>query len=250
MAFTKETFQLLEKLHQDPQYAVYKREEKEFKRWLEKPFEKLLLHDVNRQLPEEIRKAMILEYRVFGRIMKNDHGKAGACDYFWGAFYPNFLSSKTDDVQLLTFINHKYIEFGFFFGWHCPLERKEEYLRHLRRLCNSPSDYERAIEFISEALPEESVRFREDDYEIQNEVVTDNEFSWRGYFEVVKDESADRIPLYSPMVVYPSETVLRMTTQELAKEIAATFTAIFPLVILAISNDPIPTLREYIEARK
>ena len=248
MAFTNRTFELLAELENDGKYSFYQENRADFQKHLVSPFHELILEGIVPQLVDEIADSMKTQSRIFGQINKNDFGKGGANPFYWAAFYPNRSENKQQDVQLLTFINHKYIEFGFFFGRQCPIEKCQQFSTNIRQLCNSKPDYESAIEFLSECFPEDTLLVRGPDYDINGEEIIGHVFTWRDYFDLAKDEPAENIPTYSPMLVHSRETVLSMTDQELAAEISATFAGIFPLVILATYSDPLPALRSYIES--
>ena len=247
MAFTNRTFELLSQLEDSGKYSFYQENEDEFKEHLVLPFRELILEGVIPNLPDEIADVLETQTRIFGQINKNDFGRGGANAFYWAALSPNRSKNKQQDVQLLTFINHKYIEFGFFFGHHCPLERRENYLNNTRQLRQSKSDYQKTLKFLSEQFSENSLLFRDTDYAIEGEEVVGDVFTGRDYFELIRDASAENISDYSPMVVYSRETVFRLSAQELAAEISVTFQGLFPLVILAIHSEPLPALRSYLE---
>ena len=242
MAFTNRTFELLSQLEQNGKYSFYQENKDEFRKYLVQPFRELIVEGVLPQLPDEIVNSLETQKRLFGQINKNDFGRGGANPFYWAAFYPKRSKNKQQDVQLLTFINHKYIEFGCFFGHQCSLERQVKYVDNVRHLRQSKSDYDRVIDFLCEQFPEDTLLFRDSDYEIAGEGVRGDVFAWRDYFSI------EDIAACNPMVVYSREAVLSITMQELADRISATFAGLFPLVILAIHSNPLPILRSYIEA--
>ncbi len=244
MAFTNRTFELLSQLEDSGKYSFYQENEDEFKQQLVMPFRELMLEEVIPNLPDEILDTMETQKRIFGQMNKNDFGRGGANPFYWAALSPDRSKNKQQDVQLLTFINHKYIEFGYFFGHQCPLERQVKYADNIRHLCQSKSDYEKVIDFLSEQFPVDTLCFRDSDYEIEGEGVKSYVFTWHDYF------LTENIAAHNPMVVYSKATVLGMTIQELAAEISATFAGLFPFIILAIYRNPLPILRSYIESRE
>src|SRR5207249_1604245 len=48
-------------------------------------------------------------------IPKNDYGKGGAWDFYWGALYPKG-GKRIAAPQLFVWINHAVLEFGFYVG--------------------------------------------------------------------------------------------------------------------------------------
>lgn len=250
MAFTNRTFELLAELEDDGKYSFYQENRADFQTHLVSPFHELILEGVVSQLPDEISESLETQEKIFGKINKNDFGRGGANPFYWAAFYPKRSKNKQQDVQLLTFINHKYIEFGFFFGRQCSIEKCQQFSANIRQLCDSKPDYESAIEFLSECFPEDTLLVRRPDYDINGEEIIGIVFTWCDYFDLAKNEPAENIPEYSPMLVHSRETILGMTNQDLAKEISDTFAGLLPLVILAIEDDPLPILHSYIESWK
>ena len=112
--FRATTFELLTELHRNPTSAFYASHKDELQRLVEDPLEDLL-RSVARQLPDSISQLMETEKKIFARILKNDYGRGGAWDFYWGAFYPKG-GKRTEDAQLFLWINHERVRFGFYIG--------------------------------------------------------------------------------------------------------------------------------------
>jgi 5-methylcytosine-specific restriction enzyme B len=100
----------------------YQAHKAEFKEYLEEPFWQLF-HQVAAQLPAPIIEAMETQSKIFARIMKNDWGKSGTWDFYWGAFYPKG-EKRISDAQLLLRTNRERLEFGFYIGEHGSNQRE------------------------------------------------------------------------------------------------------------------------------
>lgn len=110
--FTEKAFELLDQLHKNPTRIFYQEHSEEFKESLEAPFQNLL-HKVATLLPLSITQGIETEKGIFSRIPKNDFGKGGTWDFYWGAFYPKG-GKRISDAQLFMWINRDRLEFGFY----------------------------------------------------------------------------------------------------------------------------------------
>ena len=108
--WTSEAFTLLEQLHLNPTAEFYSTHAEEFKQRLEKPFRQLL-GAVGQRLRPEITELMETEKRIFSRIVKNDWGRGGAWDFYWGAFYPEG-GKRIESAQLFLGMNKDCLESG------------------------------------------------------------------------------------------------------------------------------------------
>jgi hypothetical protein len=127
--FSAMTFELLAELHQNPTAAFYQAHREEFKQYLEEPFQQLLRRVADR-LPTPITETMETQSKIFARIVKNDWGKGGAWDFYWGAFYPK-RGKRIADAQLFLWINREYLEFGFYVGEYATNQR-ERFIRNCK----------------------------------------------------------------------------------------------------------------------
>lgn len=116
--FSEVTFQLLQQLHENPTKIFYSENAAAFNTHLREPM-KQLFATIASEMPPEFRKHMETENRLFSRIPKNDWGKGGAWDYFWGAFYPKGENRLTSE-QLYVFADRHGIRYGLSRGVHSP----------------------------------------------------------------------------------------------------------------------------------
>ncbi len=232
--FDEQTFALLAALHATPQRAFYLEHKDEFKEQLEEPFRRLA-HDVAQRLPAAITEIMETERGVFGRILKNDYGQGGAWDYCWGAFYPKG-GKRTADPQLSLWINYERFECGFYIG-----EYGKDYRQRFQQRCQT--HYEELAELLKENLDHEGLFFgRHEDIVIVPDGTISSKLglTWTDWLRDPESGSFDA------SIVLPRGKVLQYTAEELATEIAQTFVQLFPLILLALKDDPIPVISKYL----
>ncbi len=232
--FTPKTFELLEGLHNDPTTDYYMAHREGFETHLMEPF-KRLFHDVADSLPRAIAEVMEVERRLFSRIPKNDFGRGGAWDHYWGAFYPEG-SQRTDDAQLLLWINYERLSFGFYIADHAS-DRRQHFLEQ----CHD--NYEELERVLHDALSSDDFVFAphkdvalEPDGTVQSEV----DLTWEEWLQ-----HPDRAN-FAVSVVLSREEVLDCSEDELSARIAETYERLFPLILLSTEDDPLPAIVEYL----
>ncbi len=225
--FSPETFILLAELHQNPSKEIYLDKKEAFKTHVEEPLQQLF-QAVAGRLPPPIIAAMETEKKIFGRILKNDYGQGGAWDFYWGAFYRRG-GKRTEDAQLLIWINSQGLEYGFYIGVYGSDERKR-FLRNVNREAQAVRPLLR-----SDLSDPTIVYGSREDYEagvpspaFETWLDSSGETDIRATFILGKDE------------------VLRLSLDTLAEKIAADFARLFPLVLLAIKDDPLPAISHYL----
>jgi 5-methylcytosine-specific restriction enzyme B len=239
-AFGAKSFELLAELHDNPTSAFYSSHKEDLQRLVEDPLEDLL-RSVASQLPEAITDVMETEKKIFARILKNDYGRGGAWDFYWGAFYPKG-GKRTEDAQLFLWINHECVRFGFYIGTYGSNQRA-------RFLRNANRDQVALSEKLRSTLSNGRYDFGalEGGY-------------GGGYGGGARKESTSAVrPAWDEWLRDPSkagvqvaitlkreEAILR-TKAELQEEILETFKDLFPLVLLATSDSPMLELERYLE---
>ncbi len=232
-AFSLRTFQLLAELHQQPKYTLYQSHKEEFDKHLEEPFQQLM-HQSVALLPEAITERMETEKGIFGQIRKNDYGKGGTWDFYWGALYPKG-GKRTEDAQLYLWINWDHLEFGFYIG-----EYGGEQRRRFRRNCKD--NVESLAVILQDALRGTDIKLGPRDALPSNGSKSGPPPSGPGIEEWLRDPGEDGI---RAAVYLSKEEVLSTASDELAQRIADAWATVFPFVILATSDDPMPIIGEY-----
>ncbi|MDX9956103.1 MAG: AAA family ATPase [Anaerolineae bacterium] len=233
--FDAQTFDLLQALHAEPQRAFYLEHKEDFKAHVEEPFQRLM-RDVAVRLPPAITALMETERNVFARILKNDYGQGGAWDFYWGAFYPQ-SGKRIADPQLSMWINHELLEFGFYIGDYGNASRQ-------RFLQNSQEHYEALVELLEPHLshpdliygPHEDIVIAED-----GTVSTKMGMTWADWLRDPERGGFDA------SVVLPRVKVLGYTTEQLIAEVVETYQRLFPLILLAMEDDPLPAILAYLD---
>ncbi len=231
--FTKRSFELLAQLHEEPTSRVYLARQEEFQVYIEQPFQRLL-RKVALRLPETICRVMETEKRVFSRFVKNDFGRGGCWDFYWGAFYTRG-GRRIEDAQLSVWMNYRRFEIGFYIGNYGTAVR-ERFQRNCQRYVNQ------LIELFDPILVEGSILLgAHDNFDVDPDgaVVAKRIITWQEMFEY--PAQAD----YDASLIVPVDQALTMTEDELVELITQTFEKLFPLVLLATLEDPLPALVEY-----
>ena len=234
--FTPGTFDLLSRLHQDATIAFYQTHRDEFETLLEKPFQGLV-REVAARLPDFMRDRMETEDRVFARIAKNDYGRGGAWDFYWAAFYPKG-GKRTRDAQLFMAIYRDRVEYGFSIGDYGS-DSRPRFVRNWR-------EHQLALlSLLHETVPSDVTDFGE---RRATELPAGGAAASPGLTLDEWWESLDKSGIRAVGVI-SKETVLQSSTDELCTLIVQAFQALFPLVLLASSEDPMPEIDEYVSGR-
>jgi 5-methylcytosine-specific restriction protein B len=230
--FTAKTFELLADLHETPTKAFYAAHKAELKEHLEEPFRRLF-DSVRESVREEIRECMETEKRVFSRILKNDYGVGGAWEFLWGAFYPKG-GERTKDVQLWVSMHRERVEAGFSFG---------EYSQEKQRtfLVNLAKHREVLASWLEPRFASLHVFYGSREDLEASLGGTPRAASFAAWAAGIDDLEA------SVRVHWPEKKVLELSGTELSEEIANLFNELFPLVLLAIEEDPLPAIRDYLQ---
>lgn len=231
--FTQKTFELLEGLHQNPTKDYYMDRRDAFQTHLIEPF-KQLFRDVADSLPAPILEVMETERRLFSRIPKNDYGQGGAWDFYWGAFYPKG-GKRIEDAQLSLWIDHKWLEIGFYIGEYGTEER--------RRFAEKCREHNRALkEMLQGVLSGDEIVFAphkgvtvEPDGTLHGKL----ELPWQEWLD--NPQQAD----FDVSVILVRDDVLAFSKDELKHRVAQTFEDLFPLVLLATEDDPMSAIAKY-----
>ncbi len=174
--------------------------------------------------------------KVFARILKNDYGQGGAWDFYWGAFYPKG-GKRTEDAQLSMWINYERLEFGFYIGEYGIDQRK-------RFVQNCQKNYDPLLHLLRDVLTGESVVFGSHEniiIEPDGSVVSKLNLSWQEWLLNPNQGNFD------VSIALPKQKVLQLSTEELTDQIVQIYSKLFPLILLTISENPIPTITKYLE---
>lgn len=231
--FTSRTFELLEGLHATPIKAYYQVHKEEFLKFVEDPFQ-LVFRGVAQQLPAPVRAAMETEKGIFARILKNDWGQGGAWPFYWGAFYPKG-GKRTEDAQLSMWIDYRLLEHGFYIGDYASAQRER-----FQRNCQTFGPA--LLPYLREALPETLVRFADRehfDVSPDGTVTVQTPLTWEDFLNdpaQVKNDIS---------IILPRRQLLTLSQDQLVAQIAENYRKLFPLVLLATEEDPLPAIERY-----
>ncbi len=248
--FTKETFKFLEGLYKNPTKAFYREHKEEFNKHLKHPFANLL-NKVAKKLPEAITDEMETEKDIVSRIPKNDFGRGGAWDFYWGAFYPKG-GYRVEDAQLFLLITKDEIRFGFGVGSYSSNQKE----RFKKNCTNNHQILSRLFaEVLSRDLKSYSVQEHEQSSRRTSSVkkaliemdIREMNGSQEKWDELLlnPDKKATSIAIFMS-----ADEVIQTDFDILATKIAEVFEQLFILVLLAIHDDPMPAINDYLEPKE
>ncbi len=220
--FSPQTFALLDGLRADPSKAFYQGQRDEFRTYLEDPF-KHLLADVAEALPWGMKSVLETQTRVISRILKNDFGRGGAWDHYWGAFYPKG-SSRQEDAQLLLSIRWELLEVGFTIG-----DEGDAVRERFARNCRQHRDT--LLNGLSSNLPAD-LSFGKTGKKTEISLA-----------EFLDDPAKNN---FRASIILPTDDILTYSRKALVARVAATFTHLFPFFLLAVLDDPLPALEAHL----
>lgn len=231
--FTHKTFDLLGDLHENPTRDFYESYKSDFEECVISPL-KILFSKVFDKLHAQIKHLMETESGIFSKIPKHDYGRGGAWDYYWGAFYTRG-GKRSRDAQLFIWLNREIFDFGFRIGAY---QRKTDQRKRFLKNCRERP--ERITHILQRQLDDETLLFgggdsRDENFLERSDFVSGNEW--------LKDPEKSSIHVKS---VLKRDELLRMSESDLVERIANTFERLFPLVLLAILDDPFPAIGEYL----
>jgi 5-methylcytosine-specific restriction protein B len=232
--FTEKAFELLDQLHKNPTRIFYQEHSEDFKKSLEEPFQQLF-HQIATSLPPSITDQMETEKGLFARIIKNDFGKGGAWDFYWGAFYPKG-GKRISDAQLFMWINRDRLEFGFYIGEYGS-DQRNRFIRNCR------ANHKIIFNILNESLAGSNVQYGEHDEFVGGTKGVDEDRIRPSMQDWL--ENPEEAGIHAA-VFLPNEEVLQRSTEQLTQEIVQTYQALFPLTLLATLDDPMPAIGNYI----
>jgi 5-methylcytosine-specific restriction enzyme B len=232
--FDETTFQLLEQLHNNPTQAFYNEHKQEFKNKVEQPFQSLMQQTADLLRPE-ILELMETEKNLFSRFNKNDFGKMGVWDFYWGAYYPKG-GKRTNDPQLSLWINYERLEIGFYIGNYGETARAR-----FRKNCQE--NVEKLIQWLSEIVSDSSLLIgSHHDITIKPDgsILANNKITWKDWLS--DPEKSD----YDLSLILPKEQLLQFSSDQLIETAVGIYNRFFPFIILATSDNPLPVIAEYL----
>ncbi|MGB5055482.1 MAG: AAA family ATPase [Nitrospirales bacterium] len=236
--FSEETFQLLDALHLTPTKAFYNEHKEAFQQTLEQPFRELLTQVAHR-LPGPITDVMETQKNLIGNVRKNDYGNGGAWDFYWGAFYPKG-GKRTEDAQLSVWIDRRFMEFGFYIG-DKDSEQKQRFRDNCERYFDDLSTL-LAVTFSQDNFlfgTQDTFAVSDDGTITQQQALLDE-----GWKEFLRNPAAFG---YDVSIVIPKQRLLQIEREALTNQVAEAHQLLFPLVLLATEDDPMPAIEAYLK---
>lgn len=239
-AFTPRAFELLEGLHATQTRAYYDDRRAEFREHVEGAIQEVM-NGIAALLPPSMEEVLETEKGVFSRIPKNDFGRGGAWPFYWGAFYP-IGGKRIESAQLFISIDRNGLEYGFSIGDYGE-DQRTRFLKNVRRQRGALLKT-LAPQLNELAEPADNggihLRFGAEHDEDRNLIVDRIAPSAAEWLERI-DEYA-----LSVRTSVSRTELLTITEAKLQDQILTAFRALFPLVILAISDDPLRQISDYL----
>lgn len=235
--FNSSSFELLEQLHENPTRKFYQKHKEAFKKYLEDPFQQLFRH-VIASLSPTIHDRLETEKGLFARVIKNDFGKGGAWDFYWGAIYPKG-GKRINDPQLFMWINRDGLEFGFYIGEY-GTDRRHRFIR------NTQANHGVLYNMLNESLGRIDLQYGEHDEFVGGTKgigIAKSTVSLQDWLK-----KPEEVGIHAA-VFLAKEKVIQHSAEQLSEEIVKTYQALFPLILLAILDDPMPAIAEYAGGR-
>jgi hypothetical protein len=227
-AFTKAGFKLLESLSADPTKSRYSKIKDQLKEEIEEPFKKLML-EVGTLLPAKVTDALEIQSKVFSRFPKNDYGRGGCWDFFWGAFYPKG-GKRVEDAQLYALIDDDHLEFGFSFADYGAVPKKT-FLKNCRQHATALPP------MLKDSLSDPSLLFGSAESSPPKKPG-----DWEAWLNNPPEVGAKVCRSMS------RADVLSTSYSRLREDIAEVFAKLFPLFLLATKADPLGHIADYLDA--
>jgi 5-methylcytosine-specific restriction enzyme B len=232
--FPLDTFDLLEAISRTPTAAYYLAHKDEFKQYVEGPLQGLM-RAVGAKIPEMVRSRMELERGVFSRFLKNDFGRGGAWDNYWGAFYPKG-SRRIYDTQLAVWIDRNKVGVSFYINDYGLLPR-ERFLRNCSR-------FRRELPGLLKPLVENPrIHLAWKGRTLLDEMgylVPEQPMTWDRWLDNPADGD------YWVFMAFRPEDVLVMPGNELVDITVRLHSDYFPLALLAMDEEPLAQIEAYL----
>lgn len=226
--FTATTFELLANLRANPTKKFCSAHEEEFEQHLKEPFRRLFTA-VRAKLPESVCVVMETEKGLFSRIQKNDYGAGGTWDFYWGAFYPKG-GKRTQDAQLWVSLDCEQLKAGFALG-----ERGEA--PGGRFLRNAKKYREELVSMMEPRLSDFGLCFG-----YREEPVRPPAQTFAEWLDHAKDYN------FSLSLEVSKDQIIAASLDALSNQISRLFEALFPLVILTLTNEPLPDIEAFLKS--
>jgi 5-methylcytosine-specific restriction protein B len=177
---------------------------------------------------------MQTDKRLFSRFTKNDFGQGGAWDFYWGAFYQKG-GKRTASAQLSMWINEEVLEFGSYIGDYGTKQR-ERFARNCRQY------YEALLPIFEVLLSDDRILYGARETWLAG---VDDTFSSKFTLQEFLKNPAQAN--FDVSLVLSRNNVLELDGASLRDLVLTTYSQVFPLVLLALEDEPMPSIREFLD---
>jgi 5-methylcytosine-specific restriction protein B len=195
---------------------------------------------VAKGLPQELTDALETEKNIFSRILKNDYGRGGAWPWYWGAFYPKG-GKRTEGAQLFASLNRHDLEFGFSLSDYGQDVRKR-FVHHCKQHGAELSRLLRDTLSDPDLIFGSREKYRRQDGVNEEKLIQPP--TWREWLESPGEVTNIRV-----VHALPAQDAAHGSEGDLIELVRSTFESLFPLVLLATSDDPLPKIESYLQVK-
>jgi 5-methylcytosine-specific restriction protein B len=185
------------------------------------------------RLRPEITEVMETEKRIFSKIVKNDWGRGGAWSFYWGAFYPKG-GKRIRDAQLFVVLHRDRLDFGFYIGEYGAQQR-------IRFMNECQSVGKRVATLLEANLAKLGISYGdlpdEKDDELELSIPSLSLGDWIDRVDQAGIRAAKELD---------KDQVLAISSESLVDRIVETFEALFPFVLIATQEEPLPHIQRYL----
>ena len=232
--FSLKSFQILESLYDEASRQYFLQKKQEFKKYIKEPFDRLF-SQVVAQLPNHFIEQMETPKPIFGQMIQPSRV---SWDYYVGSLYFR-TQSHTKDTQLYISIDHELFAFGFYISEHIGVDLDDYASQERKRfLFNCRKNYESVMSIFRDYIIDDVnlVYGDWDDYTKPDD--KEARYTWEEWLN-----NPDAIGI-NVAAYLTKEQILNYPDIDLIELIAQTYKRLFPLVLLAIYDDPMPVIEK------
>lgn len=215
--FSHRTFELLSQLRSHPNERFYQLRKNKFKQHVEKPFQEIYRQVAN-QIPNQMTKWLDMNCEMFAYPE-------------WNLYYKGFFPCKnisTKEANFFIDINYTHLFFGFIV--YRGSSYQNLFLENLQK-------YSEVKDFVLENKLDSRCQ-------LHGKKKRRSSYSLSSWLKKPAGKNTTHKSIQSS-VHLSIETVLRSSTEELTNRILQTFQTIFPLFLIAICDEPMSAIKEY-----
>ena len=229
VSFPPEAFELLARLMESPKVETYAEIKVDLQKSLVGRMQELVTSIVE-GLPAPILASEETEKQIFSRFLKNDYGQGGVWPYLWAAIYTKGASRVTSS-QLFLHASQCQVSCGFSIGESAGGIRQ-------RFRANAFKNRAELQALLAPWYDEAGLVFGEDADEPSAVI------AFKDWLNKTDHHG------YRACAVFDAAAAGKITSVQWQETVLALWSRLYPLVLLANNDNPMPVIRDYIEQAK